>query len=51
MTWWTTVRSGGYSILQSDSAEVLASLLEEHPHLHVPGNSIDVLEFLAMPGM
>ena len=41
----------GYSILQSDSVEVLASLLEEHPHLHVPGNSIEVLEFLAMPGM
>jgi hypothetical protein len=41
----------GYSILQSDSAEALASLMAEHPHLHVPGNSIEVLEFLAMPGM
>jgi hypothetical protein len=41
----------GFSILQSDSADALASLLEEHPHLHVPGNSIEVLQFLAMPGM
>lgn len=41
----------GYSILQSGSAEALASLLADHPHLHVPGNSIEVLEFLAMPGM
>jgi hypothetical protein len=41
----------GYSILQSDSVEALASLLEEHPHLHVPGNSIEALELLAMPGM
>lgn len=41
----------GYSLLQSDSAEALASLLEDHPHLHVPGNSIEVLESLAMPGM
>ena len=41
----------GYSILQSDTVEALASLVAEHPHLHVPGNSIEVLEFLAMPGM
>jgi hypothetical protein len=40
----------GYSILQSDSVDALASLLEEHPHLHVHGNSIEVLELLAIPG-
>jgi hypothetical protein len=41
----------GYSIVQSDSAEALTSLMQEHPHLYMPGNSIQVLEFLAMPGM
>lgn len=41
----------GYSLLQSDSAQALTSLLADHPHLHVPGNSIEVLEVLAMPGM
>ena len=40
----------GYSILQSDSVEALVNLVEEHPHHHVPGNSIEVLEILAMPG-
>jgi hypothetical protein len=40
----------GYSILQADSADVAAELLADHPHLNVPDNSIEVLEFLAMPG-
>jgi hypothetical protein len=26
-------------------------LLQRHPHLMVPGNSLDVLPILAMPGM
>jgi hypothetical protein len=41
----------GFSVLQADSAEALAGVLEGHPHLFVPGNTIEVLEFLAMPGM
>ncbi|MUL48905.1 hypothetical protein FZI85_20125 [Mycobacterium sp. CBMA293] len=40
---------GGYSILQAESAEALAPLLEGHPHLQV--GTIDVLEFLPLPGM
>jgi len=28
----------------------LTTILDGHPHLHAPGNSIDVLELLAMPG-
>jgi hypothetical protein len=43
--------ASGYSILQADSLAAAASLLEEHPHLTVPGNTIDVLETLPMPGM
>jgi hypothetical protein len=40
----------GYSILQAESAEALTSLLDAHPHLQMPGSSIEVLEFLPMPG-
>jgi hypothetical protein len=41
----------GYSIMQADSAEALGSVLDGHPHLSMPGNSIEVLEMLSMPGM
>src|SRR5262249_26528145 len=40
----------GFSILQADSADDVVALLNEHPHLHGPGNSIDVHEFLPLPG-
>jgi hypothetical protein len=40
----------GFSILQAESAKALAELLKDHPHLHAPGASIEVLEFLAIPG-
>jgi hypothetical protein len=42
---------GGFSILQADSADALKKQLEDHPHLMVEGNSIEVCEFLALPGM
>ena len=41
----------GYSILQADSAAAVTSVLDGHPHLEMPGNSIDILELLPMPGM
>jgi hypothetical protein len=41
---------GGFSVLQADSTDALAPLLEDHPHLHAPEASIEVLEFLSMPG-
>jgi hypothetical protein len=40
----------GYSILQADSLDAAAKMLEDHPHLHTPDGTIDVLEFFAMPG-
>ena len=43
--------ASGFSILQADSLEAAAGLLEDHPHLTVAGNTIEVLEFLPMPGM
>jgi len=47
----TSNEASGWSILQADSLDAVTGLLEDHPHLHVPGNTIDVLEFLPMPGM
>jgi|SRR5215831_10343104 len=41
----------GYSILQAESADAIRDLLKAHPHRHVPGSSIEVLEGLPMPGM
>jgi hypothetical protein len=41
----------GYSILQAASLKDVAKLLEGHPHFMMPGNTIEVLEALQMPGM
>jgi hypothetical protein len=41
----------GFSILQADSSSAVTALLEGHPHLMMPGASIEVLEGLPMPGM
>ena len=41
---------GGFSILQADSAEALQAVLEGHPH-STHGGSMEVLEFLPIPGM
>ena len=42
---------GGYSIMEADSVESLRGLLQGHPHLMLDGASIEVHEFLSMPGM
>lgn len=42
---------GGYSILQGDSLKEVEAVLDGHPHLSMPGASIEVLELLPMPGM
>lgn len=42
---------GGYSILQADSMDDALKALEGHPHLMLPGASIEVHEVLPMPGM
>lgn len=41
----------GYSILQSSDIDSAVTLLEGHPHLQMPGSSIDVYETLDIPGM
>ncbi len=42
---------GGFSILQAESKDALTGLLRNHPHFMAPGASIEVFEFLPMPGM
>ncbi|HEV7207626.1 MAG TPA: hypothetical protein VGN54_02675 [Mycobacteriales bacterium] len=44
-------QASGYSVLQASSTDELATLLAKHPHLGMPGCSIDVLEVLPIPGM
>ena len=41
----------GYSILQANSMDAVKGLLEGHPHLMMPGFTIQVLEALPLPGM
>lgn len=40
----------GYSILEAGDIEAAKKLLDGHPHLQMPGASIDVYEALALPG-
>jgi hypothetical protein len=42
---------GGFSILQAESKEALAETLKGHPHFMMPDGTIEVIEFLPMPGM
>jgi hypothetical protein len=41
----------GYAMIEADSKEAVLEVLHNHPHLKQPGNSIDVLEMVSMPGM
>ena len=41
----------GFSILEGESRGQVDALLADHPHRQAPGASIDVLEFLTLPGM
>jgi hypothetical protein len=41
----------GYSILQAVSLQAVEAVLDGHPHLHMPGGCIEVLELLSIPGM
>src|SRR5271163_2159502 len=41
----------GYSILEAESIDDAVALLKGHPHFHMPGSSVQVLECVPMPGM
>ena len=42
---------GGFSILQAEDEGALRILLIGHPHLQIPGGSIEAHEFLPLPGI
>jgi hypothetical protein len=44
-------QASGYSLLQGESKDEIDSLLADHPHLKMPGASIEVFEAVSMPGM
>ena len=41
----------GYTFLQAGSIEEAATLMKDHPHFHMPGSSVQILECISMPGM
>lgn len=41
----------GYSILQAEDIDGAVALLDGHPHLQMPGSSIEVHETIEIPGM
>lgn len=42
---------GGYSILEADDMDHALALVDNHPHLMMPGASIRVYQALDIPGM
>ena len=47
----TNTGVGGYTILQAEDLAGAEALLDGHPHLMMPGASIQVYETLDLPGM
>jgi hypothetical protein len=43
-------QASGYSLLQASSGDEIDALMAGHPHLRMPGASIEVFEALSMPG-
>jgi hypothetical protein len=41
----------GYSVVEGESFESAAKLFKDHPHLKMPGCTIDLLELRPMPAM
>jgi hypothetical protein len=41
----------GYSVLEAGSADEVETLLDGHPHLAMPGGSIEILEYIPIADM
>ena len=42
---------GGYSVVQAASHDAAAKLFgKDHPHLHMPGAWVEIVEIMPMPG-
>jgi hypothetical protein len=42
---------GGYSIVQAESHDAAAKLLQDNPHFQIPGATIEVMEIMEMSGV
>jgi hypothetical protein len=43
---------GGYSVVQAESHDAATKIFgKDHPHLHMPGAWIEIVEIMSMPGM
>ena len=45
----TAMGVGGYGIVQAESIEAAQKLMDGHPHTHMPGGWIEILEFAKLP--
>lgn len=41
----------GYTLVQAGSMDEAVALMKDHPHFHMPGASVQILECVRMPGM
>jgi hypothetical protein len=41
----------GYTVLEAESMSDAVEMAKSHPHLFMPGATVELLEFVAMPGM
>jgi hypothetical protein len=41
----------GYSLLQAGSMDEAVELMKDHPHFHMGGATVEILECVPMPGM
>ena len=43
---------GGYSVVQAESHDAATNIFgKDHPHLHVPGAWIEIVEIMPVPGI
>src|ERR1700747_1498002 len=43
---------GGYSVVQAESHDAATKIFgDDHPHLQMPGASIEIIEIIPLPGM
>jgi hypothetical protein len=42
---------GGYSVMQAESKEALAAVMNQHPHFMMSDSSIEIIELMPLPGM
>jgi hypothetical protein len=41
----------GFSLVLAESVAAATELMKNHPHFHMPGASIEILEYVPIPGM